>query len=265
MCLILFAYDPAPGARYRLVIAANRDERYARPASPVAPWPDAPAIFAGRDLEQGGTWMGLSRRGRFAAVTNYREGHGAKTAPRSRGVLVAEFLRGTANAAAYATEVLRQGAEFNGYSLLVDDGDELWFVSNRAAQPAMVEPGVHGLSNHLLDTPWPKVVAGTAALRDALAASAPAALVDALFVALGARTPAADHALPDTGIGLSRERQLSPPFIVSDVYGTRSSSMVLLPATGEAEFHERTYGAGGTPLGAVSHRIALGNADSAAS
>jgi uncharacterized protein with NRDE domain len=263
VCLILFAYHTDP--RYRLVVAANRDERYARPALPVAQWPDAPEIIAGRDLEQGGTWMGLSRRGRFAAVTNYREGHGLKTAPRSRGVLVAEFLRGGRGAAAYAAEVQRQGADYNGFSLLVGDGDELWFVSNRAAQPRRVEPGVHGLSNHLLDTPWPKVVTGTAALRAALTAPAPALIVDALYEVLGARTLAADHALPDTGVGLARERQLSPPFIVSDTYGTRSSSVVLLPATGEAEFHERIYGAGGTPLGAITHRVSVGTAASATS
>jgi uncharacterized protein with NRDE domain len=265
MCLILFAYDPAPGARYRLVVAANRDERYARPASPVAPWPDAPEIVAGRDLEQGGTWMGLSRRGRFAAVTNYREGHAGKPAPRSRGVLVADFLRGGGTAADYAREVLRQGSEFNGFSLLVDDGDEFWFVSNRAPQPRRVEPGVHGLSNHLLDTPWPKVTAGTAALNEAIAAPAPTQIVDALYATLGARTFASDGALPDTGVGLAHERLLSPPFIVSEVYGTRSSSVVLLPAAGEAEFHERLYGAGGTSLGGSTLRVAVGAATTAAS
>ena len=265
MCLILFAYNPAPqslAARapvtpYRLLVAANRDERYDRPALPAAPWTDAPDIIAGRDLEQGGTWMGYSRRGRFAAVTNFREGGGRGAAPRSRGELVAGFLRDHTAAGDYVREVLKRGVEYNGFGLLVEDGKELWFVSNRAAAPRRVEPGVHGLSNHLLDTPWPKVTTGIAAVREAAALPDAAQTVTALFEALGGRAIPSDERLPATGVGLARERQLAPPFIISDGYGTRASSVLLLPATGVAEFHERTWGPGGIPLGHGSHRIAL--------
>jgi uncharacterized protein with NRDE domain len=255
MCLILFAYRTDP--RYRLVVAANRDERYARPASPVAQWADAPDIVAGRDLEQGGTWMGLSRRGRFAAVTNYREGNGAKSAPRSRGALVADFLRDANSAAEYAQKVLRHGTDFNGFSLLIDDGSEFWCVSNRAPRAQRLEPGVHGLSNHLLNTPWPKVMAGTASVREAIKAPNPDQIVNALYAVLGTRAFAADNVLPDTGVGLARERWLSPPFIVSDVYGTRSSSVLLVPPAGDAEFHERTYGPGGALQGTGTLRVPL--------
>jgi uncharacterized protein with NRDE domain len=255
MCLILFAYKAHP--RYRLLVAANRDERYDRPALPVAPWTDAPDIIAGRDLEQGGTWMGLSRRGRFAAVTNFREGGSRGAAPRSRGELVADFLRGNASACDYARAVLARGAEYNGFTLLIEDGDDLWAVSNREPAPRQVSPGVHGLSNHLLDTPWPKVTAGIAAVQAAAALPDASQTVTALFDALGGRAIPPDERLPATGVGLPRERVLAPPFIISEGYGTRASSVLLLPPSGSAEFHERTWGPGGAPLGHGNHRIAL--------
>jgi len=253
MCLILFSYQSDP--RYRLLVAANRDERYDRPALPAAPWTDAPDIIAGRDLEQGGTWMGYSRLGRFAAVTNYREGSGRSVAPRSRGKLVAGFLREDTAAGDYVRAIAASGSDYNGFSLLVEDGEELWFVSNRDAAPRRIEPGVHGLSNHLLDTPWPKVTTGIDRLREAAALSAQDKIVGRLFDALNGRTIPPDEGLPATGVGLARERQLAPPFIVSEGYGTRASSVLLVPHAGIAEFHERTFGPGGVLLAHASHSI----------
>ncbi|MGH8619773.1 MAG: NRDE family protein, partial [Burkholderiales bacterium] len=208
----------------------------------------------------GGTWMGYSQRGRFAAVTNFREGGSRGIAPRSRGGLVANFLRGTAGAGDYAREVLSRGADYNGFTLLVEDGREMWAVSNREPTPRRVEPGVHGLSNHLLDTPWPKVTAGVSAVRTAAALPDTAQTVAALFEALAGRTIPPDEQLPATGVGLPRERVLSPPFIVSEGYGTRASSVLLVPYSGVAEFHERGYGPGGVPLGRSSHRIPVAQA-----
>jgi len=253
MCLILFAYKA--DARYRLLVAANRDERYNRPALPAAAWTDAPHIIGGRDLEQGGTWMGYSHFGRFAAVTNFREGGGYATAPRSRGELVAGFLRGESGAGEYVRQVARHGGDYNGFSLLVEDGEELWYVSNRDAGPRRVDPGIHGLSNHLLDTPWPKVMTGVTDLQAAAVLPDPAQTVTTLFEALGKRAIPPDDQLPATGVGVARERALAPPFIVSEGYGTRASSVLLAPHTGDVEFHERIFGPGGVPLARSSHRL----------
>ena len=261
MCLILFSYQPiVHGARaaadgFRLVVAANRDERHDRPTQPLAPWADTPDIIAGRDLEQGGTWMGLSRGGRFAAVTNYREGL-PKLAPLSRGALVAEFLRGSAAADTYAHEIHARGTRYNGFGLLVDDGDALWFVSNRAPAPVPVAPGVHGLSNHLLDSPWPKVVACTQALEHALAQPREQWNA-ALFALLAMRELPVAASLSDTGAGAARERVLAPAFIVGQDYGTRSSTVLLRPHTGAAEISERTFLTGGLRSGTVDHRVPL--------
>ena len=173
MCLIYVAWRRHP--RYRLVVAANRDEYHARPAAPAHWWEDAPGVLAGRDLEAGGTWMGITRGGRFAAVTNYRDsvksvpgtGRGATAsagAP-SRGALVGAFLSGDESAPAYLDRVAREGHRYNGFSLLAMDGETLAFASNRARGVTLLEPGVFGLSNHLLDTPWPKVTSGKAEME----------------------------------------------------------------------------------------------------
>jgi uncharacterized protein with NRDE domain len=253
MCLILLAYKA--DARYRLLVAANRDERYDRPALPASAWTDAPHITGGRDLEQGGTWMGYSHFGRFAAVTNFREGGAHGIAPRSRGELVAGFLRGKSGAGEYVRQVAGRGEDYNGFSLLVEDGEELWYVSNRDAGPRRVDPGIHGLSNHLLDTPWPKVMTGVADLQAAAVLPDPAQTVTTLFDALAKRVVPPDEHLPATGVGLARERALAPPFIISEGYGTRASSVLLAPHQGDVEFYERTFGPGGVSLAHSSHRL----------
>lgn len=239
MCLIALALDAHPS--YRLVIAANRDEFYARPTAPAAWWADAPDVLAGRDLREGGTWMGVTRAGRVAAVTNYRDPALAQQADApSRGALVADFLRGSADAETYADDLAGRAAAYNGFNLLVGDGGGLFYVSNRTEGVRRLEPGVYGLSNALLDTPWPKVVRARRAMEEAVAAAEGEGWDARLWEALADRVIAADDALPDTGVGSERERLLSAPFIRTDVYGTRASTVLTIAADGEVRFVERS-------------------------
>lgn len=240
MCLILFAHETHP--RYRLVLGANRDERHGRPTAPLGRWPDAPGVVAGRDLEAGGSWMGVTEAGRWAAVTNVRE----RSLPgdhRSRGELVGAFLTGEEPAAGYAAMVSERGGEYQGFNLLVGDRGGVHWISNRSGLgPVALEPGVYGVSNHLLDTPWPKVTRGREALRALVQRDpAPAALLDLLLD----RVVAADELLPDTGVGTALERVLAPAFITGAEYGTRSSTALLLERGGGGVIVERSFGAGG--------------------
>ncbi len=262
MCLILFAFRAH--ARYPLVVAANRDEHHHRPSAAAAFWNDHPQIYGGRDLEKGGTWMGITRAGRFAAVTNYREGRHAPATPRSRGALVSGFLTGDRAARDFIGEIAPAQDQYNGFGLLAGDLESLAFYSNRTASATAVAPGVHGLSNHLLDTPWPKIRRGTAALHAALAATEEAVLVTALFDALSDRTAADDAHLPATGIPQQRERELSPAFICGEHYGTRSSTVLLVQASGEVLFHEKRYGPNGLALDEHAARFSLAAGGSSA-
>jgi len=234
VCLVLFAWRAHP--RYRLVVAANRDEFRARPTAPADWWDEG--VWGGRDLEAGGTWLGVDRRGRFSAVTNVREAaeRSAPKHPRSRGALTADFLRGNAAPTDYLTPLVPFGPEYGPHNVLVGDGSSLRWWSNRSGSPTDVAPGVHGLSNAALDTPWPKVVGGAAALADALTDEPD---VDALFALLADQTIAPDEALPDTGFGLEWERRLSPRFLNTPVYGTRASTVVLIGD--EVIAHERRF------------------------
>lgn len=262
MCIILLALEPHP--QYRLVIAANRDEAYARPTRTAHFWEDDPQIYGGRDLEQGGSWLALRRDGRIAAVTNFRDHRAPKTAPRSRGELVREFLRGDAPSAEYLAGVRARAAQYNGFSLIVGDGSALWYYSNRGGEPAQIAPGVHGISNNLLDTPWPKVVESKKALGGLLDVHG-AALIDRLFAILADREIAPDHTLPDTGVGIQRERELSSVFIPGVRYGTRASTVVLIGRDDGAVFIERSFGPQGVQKGEVSARFAIASAGRASS
>src|SRR5437870_4834073 len=162
MCLIVLAWRTHPG--YRLIVAANRDEYFGRPAAPAGFWDDHANVLAGRDLEAGGTWLGITLDGRFAALTNYRNPADKKTSAPSRGALVADFLTGRMSSREYVPLVEKRAADYNGFSLLVGDAGSMFFFSNRGGRAARVAPGVHGLSNHLLDTPWPKVEKAKAGL-----------------------------------------------------------------------------------------------------
>ena len=255
MCLILFAWRAHPD--YPLIFAGNRDEAYDRPSAAADFWKDDADIFGGRDLEKGGTWLGLDRSGRFAAVTNFRDGPARKPAPLSRGELTAGFLRGRDEPGTYLGRVAPAGAQYGGFSLLAGNLERLYCLSNRGGAVAEISSGVHGLSNHLLDTPWPKVTLGRTRLA-ALLAAEEKKLVDGLFAALADRAPAPDGELPDSGVGLQRERELSPAFIAGDRYGTRASTVLLVNGAGEVIFTERAFGPLGRPLGpAVSRRFRL--------
>ena len=242
MCLILFAWQAHP--QYPLVLAANRDEFHQRPTAEADFWEDAPEVLAGRDLQAGGTWLGVNRGGRFAAVTNYREPT-EPTLPgnRSRGNLVSEFLMSRVPPSGYAEAVQRQAEEYQGFNLLVGNRDSLAYVSNRGDGTIAVEPGVHGLSNHLLDTGWPKVVAG----RETLAKLLDEETVEpeSLFELLADRTLAPGEIPEHIEKHLAPERVMNHYFIVSDVYGTRSSSVLLLGRNGSIYFSERQYNAMG--------------------
>lgn len=236
MCLILFHYDP--DGHHPLTIMANRDEFHVRKTRQAGFWDDAPHILAGRDLEKGGTWMGVSREGRFAAVTNYRSLADMHAGGASRGDLTRRFLEGQEAAWSYAESVFQEGDRYTGFNLLVYDGEDLVYVSNRNDQsPARVKPGFHGLSNALLNTPWPKVTTGRQALERSIHLGSP---VDDWRSIMMDRQTADDASLPDTGIGIEKERQLSSRCIVSPGYGTRCSSFVRFGADGTIQFVEQT-------------------------
>ncbi len=248
MCLILFSFGVH--REFPLVVAANRDEHHARPAAAAAFWPDHPQVYAGHDLEKGGTWMGITSGGRFAAITNYREGQAGPAAPRSRGAIVSDFLTGDSHARDYLNTVAGDAADYNPFSVIAGDLRGLHVYSNRGAGGAQsIAPGVHGLSNHLLDTPWPKVSAGIATLAGTLDDADPDHIAAVMFAFLSARDAVADALLPDTGISRQRERELSPPFITGDRYGTRSSTLLLVRHDGEVIFHEKRFAAAGIAAG----------------
>ncbi len=252
MCLIVFAFDCHP--RYRLVLAANRDEYYDRPTATAAVWPENEDVIAGRDLLSGGTWLGLNMSGRLAALTNYRDPSRHLLKARSRGELVSDFLLGTLSPESYLAEINKKSGLYNGFSLLVGDSLSLWYYSNVEKSPRRVNPGLHGLSNHLLDTPWPKVERAKESLAAVLAESyiEPARLFDLL----ADKTPAPDEKLPQTGVGLTWERILSPVFVRSPAYGTRSSTVLLIDRAGRASFTERTFTPGSEAWQEVSFEAA---------
>lgn len=250
MCLILLAYDSHPD--YKLLLAANRDEFYERPTAPLEIWADNPRIAAGRDLRGGGTWMGVSPDGRLAALTNYRDPQDTKTDAPTRGTLVTDFLTSHTPARAYLENLRGSAGAYNGFNLVVYDGAELCFFSNREDEVKSIRPGWHGLSNHLLDSPWPKVARGVTLFKTAVAGGAPSP--EAVFDVLDDRTQPPDETLPQTGVGLEWERILAPLFIKSPVYGTRSSSLVTIDRSGRLDFYERTHDTQADPAGAPPFR-----------
>lgn len=252
MCLILIAFDLHPG--YSLIVAANRDEFYDRPSAVATFWADTPSILAGRDLKAGGTWLGVDRRGRFAAVTNYRQGRRENTAVRSRGRLVRDYLETDIDPRGHIDRVKGDAALYNGFNLLAGNPHELLYFSNRDGRALALAPGVYGLSNHLLDTAWPKVTATKNALN-ALLKGDPAELVADLFALLADRSRPADHLLPVTGVGAEWEQLLSSAFIASSDYGTRSSTVVLIRRDGGMEFAERGFGPGGVATQEVRYEF----------
>ena len=239
MCLILFANEA--NSRYRFVLAANRDEFYSRPTAPATFWQEAPDVLAGKDLRSGGSWMGVTRSGKVAAITNFRgPGNVWDDAP-SRGNLVSDFLMSGESPNVFIHKLRTRARNYNGFNLLLGSAEGLWWYSNQYDEPPhMIIPGIHGLSNHLLDTPWPKVERGKRALTHLLV-SENEITPEQVFPILEDHSPAADDELPDTGVGLELERMLSAPFIRSQDYGTRSSTVLLIERTGNLTFVERSF------------------------
>ncbi|NJD23886.1 MAG: NRDE family protein [Betaproteobacteria bacterium] len=237
MCLIVIAWrvhDDFP-----LVVAANRDEFHDRPAAPAGAWEDAPGVYGGRDLQAGGTWLGVARGQRFAAVTNVRE-PGIAPGKRSRGDLTREYLTGNESATAFASRI--DGAAYSGFNLLLSDGESLCYTSNRIPAPRSLPPGIYGLSNHLLDSPWPKLVTARERCATALDALPDRA---AFFDVLADDEIVPDEELPATGVSLEWERRLSAIFVRSPGYGTRASTVLTLSASGSAILEERRFGPAG--------------------
>lgn len=252
MCLITLAYRVHQ--EFPLLVAANRDEYYARPTRGIHFWEDYPGLLAGRDLEAGGTWMGITRGGRFAAITNHRSSGAIAGEPRSRGMLTLEFLAGKATPEAYLRTVCNADAQYAGFNLLVGDAEGLYYLSNIEGRVRKLAPGVHSISNGLLDSGWPKQVSAERRL---------AAVLDeridheALARAVSDRGSAADEELPDTGVELALERALSAQFITMPEYGTRATTTLTLHHSGVVEVRERDFHAGGVAGDTREQRFTL--------
>ncbi len=243
MCLIVFAWQVVPSVP--LIAAANRDEFYQRATAPAGPWPEHPQIYGGRDLQAGGSWMGITQPGadggpsRFAAITNIRAPSEHKDNAPSRGQLVADYLAGSMTPQEYVAAIRPTADQYNGFNLVLGDRDTLIWYSNkgdhdpRNGQP--LESGIYGLSNALLDAPWPKVLKTKAQFASLLCLGAPE---EAFFEMLSDTTPASDQRLPETGVPLELERVLSAVRIESPGYGTRTSTVVKLYANAPATLHE---------------------------
>ena len=242
MCLIALAWQADP--RYSLVVAANRDEWRERPTEAAHWWEDHPQILAGRDLQAGGTWMGITKGGRFAAVTNFRDPSDKRSTALSRGTLVADFLLADGTPEAFlAGPRARAPRSSTASTSSSATHARLFYFGSREPTPRAIAPGVHGLSNHLLDEPWPKVV--RAREGDAGRARRTPIPRRALFDMLSDTRGADDSELPDTGVGIEWERRLSPPLITGADYGSRASTCVAVGIDGQVAFEERSRGAAG--------------------
>ncbi len=252
MCLIVVAWRAR--ADLPLVVAANRDEWRERPAQCAHWWPDHPDLLAGRDLQAGGTWMGITRGGRFAAVTNYRDPAEKRSTARSRGGLVTDFLLGSEPPERFLASLSARAHEYNGFNLILGDGASLFYYGSREGEPRAIEPGVHGLSNHLLDEPWPKVVRGRERMAASLASRDPA---PQLFELLSDSTIEADAALPATGVSIEWERRLASALITGADYGTRASTVLTVASNGDVFMEERARDAAGGAAGVASERFSV--------
>ena len=235
MCLILFAYQQHPD--FPLILIANRDEYYARPTRDAHWWDDA-EIFAGRDLEARGTWLGVNRRGHIAAVTNVREPGGMRAGKKSRGELTRGYLAANEQPVDYLQRLARHDQDFSGFNLLLGNPAGLWFYSNRDHGIRQVEAGVYGISNGGFDEPWPKLSSGKAELESLISGDIDTA---ELMEILTDHQIAEDHELPSTGVSLDIERMLSSRFIRSSEYGTRACSVVTMDASNRVSFEEQNY------------------------
>lgn len=256
MCLLLIGWKTHP--RYRLVLAGNRDEFHDRPSAPLGWWQDDPRILGGRDLQAGGTWLGVARSGRFGIVTNFRDLQAPVEGAPSRGSLIPRFLTGATSPKEFLDDLRGAAPRYSGFNLLVGGPRALYYFSNRGESvPRSLAPGIYGISNHLLDTPWPKLKR----TRERFAPLVAQTDLDteSLFAVLNDREPAPVDDLPSTGLPLEWERVVSAPFIVNERYGTRCSSVLAVERNGRTILQERRFDATGMQTG--SSRFEFRSAD----
>lgn len=234
MCLIFTAINYHPV--YKLIIAANRDEFYNRQTAPANYWADYPNVLGGRDLQAGGTWMGITKAGKISMLTNFRDPKSIMADAPSRGHLVADYLEKDVDPEPYLKSL--QPAKYNGFNLILGNVDELWYISNYKDGITKLDNGLYGLSNHLLDTPWPKVVRGKMKLAPLLGKSdlTTSDLMEFLY-----DDYIATENLPSTGVSPELEKALSSMFIKTTGYGSRCSTVVLVDKENRVRFSERVY------------------------
>ena len=237
MCLLLLSYKTHPN--YKLILAANRDEFYDRPAAPLQNWEDHPELFAGRDLKENGTWLGITKKDRIAAITNYRDMSKINYNAPTRGKLVTDFLLNEVTPEKYTSLLIENADIYNGYNLIYGSTEELFYFSNISKEPVKLPGGIYGLSNHLLNSPWPKVIKSKKIFSDLVNESYPSK--DKLFDLLKDDEIYPDETLPETGLGKELERMVSPIFTVTEKYGTRCSSVIFADYDNNIEFTEKSY------------------------
>lgn len=236
MCVVALAWNAHP--RWRLLLAGNRDEFHPRPTATLARWTDS-GVIAGRDLQSGGTWVGLDPRGRVAVVTNVRDGFAQPHDGPSRGALPVAFLEGVADAAATTADLFANADAYAPFNLVLADADGCWHLGNHPLQRETLTMGMHGISNGRLDAPWPKTRHLIDALRTWIHAGDDN--LQSLWDAMGDERIAADAELPDTGVGIELERRLSPVFVRGEAYGTRASTIIAVDREGRGFIHERRF------------------------
>ena len=254
MCVLFIANQVVDD--YPLIILANRDEFHQRPTKPLAYWPDEPAILAGRDLEARGTWLGVNKQGRVAALTNYRQGHNQRQDAPSRGDLVSGFLRSDEPAGHYLDRLHPTADQYNGFNLLVGTPEELYVYNNALDSCERLAPGFHGLSNASLNDPWPKINRGVTQLKEYLQQSISLDPQELLMLMQNDQQADA-HLLPDTGVGLAREKFLSPIFIRGQEYGTRCSSLLMFDRDNRLHFTEFSYNPDGQVIAEYDYWLEL--------
>jgi uncharacterized protein with NRDE domain len=250
MCLILIGWRAHP--EFPCLLAANRDEFHDRPSAAAGWWESG--ILAGRDLKEGGTWLGVTRRGEFAALTNFRDGSARRCKAPSRGKLVAEVLAARRPLADTLLHLREVGSRYNPFNMIVSDGERLGIYESVRGEGRELAPGIYGLSNDVLDTPWPKVRNAKSGLAAALADAHDDA---AILHFLRDDRPAADTELPRTGVSLEWERLLSSAFVRADEYGTRCSTVLRIDRLGRASFDEWSWDPAGAESGRQSFRFSI--------
>jgi uncharacterized protein with NRDE domain len=253
MCLVSIAYKAHPD--YPLLVAANRDEYHQRPTAVAQFWEEYPNLLAGRDLQAGGTWMGVTRGGRFAAITNHRNPARTPAEPRSRGFLTLDFLRGESSAPHYLEALNTQAEQYAGFNLILGDAGQLWYLSNTERRVQQLPPGIYSLSNALLHSNWPKQQLASSHMRGCIDAEVNHR---ALQAAVSSRVQVEENRLPDTGVGLELEKLLSAPFIVSADYGTRATTSLSLDSQGQGDWLETSFAATGRAVGQQRWRFSPG-------